>query len=658
MALPLLAVGLLMASAVAALLAARSPRWSTRMGTLGAVAAGVVGLAATLPVLAGAPARSLRVAWQVPHGAFFVAVDALSALFLLPVFAVGALTAVYGGEYLRGEGGGRSLGPPWFFFNLLLASMAMVIMARNAVLFLMAWEVMAVTSFFLVTFDDEEPSACRAGWTYLVAAHLGTACLLVLFVMLGRGSGSLDFDRFAPATESAGLLFLLALAGFGTKAGLLPFHVWLPEAHPAAPSHVSALMSGVMIKTGIYGLLRTLPALGTPHPWWGWVLCAVGLASGLYGVLFALAQSDLKKLLAYSSVENAGIVAMGLGLGVLGLAVGLPVLAVLGFAGALLHVVNHSLFKSLLFLAAGAVVRATGTREIDRLGGLLKRMPWTAAAFLVAAAAICGLPPLNGFVGEFVVYLGALQGITSTRGAATLPMLAVLGGLALVGGLAAACFTKAFGMVFLGEPRGADAASAHEAPRSMLAPMLALAAACVLAGAAAPQVTSALAPVLAQVTGLTAAEVGAALSTVIAPLSFVALLGLALIVLVALLAGLRRALLARRVVSAAPTWDCGYAAPSPRMQYTGSSFTQPLADLFAPLLRTRVHVVPPDGAFPRAASLATETPDLCGDRMYGPAFAGIESALAAFRWLQHGGVHLYVLYIALTLVALLVWKLG
>jgi hydrogenase-4 component B len=657
MVLSLLAVGLLLASAVAALLS-RSARWATRCGTLGAVGGSVTGLAAALPVLLGAPARSLRIAWQVPYGAFFVEMDALSALFLLPVFVLGALTAVYGGEYLREARGRRALGPPWFFFNLLLASMAVVMMARNAILFLMAWEVMALTSFFLVTFEDEEPSACQAGWTYLVAAHLGTACLLVLFILLGRGGGALDFDRFGGPARDAGPLFLLALIGFGTKAGIVPFHVWLPEAHPAAPSHVSALMSGVMIKTGIYGLVRTLTLLGHPEDWWGWLLCTVGLASGLYGVIFALAQRDLKRLLAYSSVENVGIVAMGLGLGVLGLSRGLPLLAVLGFAGGLLHVVNHSLFKGLLFLGAGAVAQATGTRSIDRLGGLLKRMPWTGVAFLSGAAAISGLPPSNGFVSELLIYLGALHGVTSVRGPAVVPILGVLGGLALLGGLAAACFSKAFGAVFLGEPRSADTRFTREAALPMLGPMLVLAAACVIAGAAAAPVTFALAPVLVQVTGLPAAQVGAALATAGAPLSVVALCGLALLVFTGLLVVLRRSLLARSAVGAAATWNCGYAATSPRMQYTGSSFAQPLVDLFAPLLRTRVDAVPPQGAFPLAASLRTETPDLCGERAYRPAFAAIENALAAFRWLQHGSVHLYVLYVALTLVVLLVWKLG
>src|SRR5437763_1508918 len=290
-------------------------------------------------VLLGQPVRSLRVAWDVPYGAFFVQIDPLSAFFLLPIFGLSALAAVYGAEYMRAYRDEESAGSSWFFFDLLLASMAMVVVARNAVLFLVAWEVMALTSFFLVTFQDEEESVRSAGWTYRVASHLGTACLLALFILLGRCTGSLDFARFT-AASGVGLLFILAMVGFGSKAGFMPFHVWLPEAHPAAPSHVSAVMSGVMIKTGIYGLVRALTFLGPLPAWAGWLLIGVGVTSGVLGVLFALAQHDLKRLLAYSSVENMAIIALGRGLGLIGLRVGSTSLAVLGSAGGLLHVFN------------------------------------------------------------------------------------------------------------------------------------------------------------------------------------------------------------------------------------------------------------------------------------------------------------------------------
>lgn len=658
MGLLLAGIVLLVVSGLGALLIQQSPRWCSAIGAGGAVVGCLLGLISAVRVLLGAPASSLRVAWEVPGGAFFVAMDALSAFFLLPILGLSALAAVYGSEYLSAYAEKKRLGPPWFFFNLLVASMVLVVVARNGVLFLMAWEVMALASFFLVTFESEIDSVSDAGWTYLVATHLGTAFLLAFFVLLGRGGGLLDFDRLSATPEEASLLFLLAVVGFGTKAGFMPLHVWLPEAHPAAPSHVSAVMSGVMLKTGIYGLVRMLTVLGPPPAWWGWLLCGIGVSSGLFGVLFALAQHDLKRLLAYHSVENIGIIALGLGVGVLGISAGIPMLAVLGFAGGLLHVVNHAVFKGLLFLGAGAVAHATGTREIDQLGGLLKRMPWTGAAFLTGAVAISGLPPLNGFVSELLIYLGALQGAASAPRSIATPALVVIGGLALIGGLAAACFTKAFGVVFLGEARSAHSTHAHEPGVAIRLPMLILAGACVLIGCCAPLVVGALAPVIECAILLPAEMVGTNLATAIQPLGVIVVAMFGLLAAIALLAGARRWLLAERRVEESLTWDCGYAQPTPRMQYTASSFAQPLTDLFGVLLRTRWRVVLPAGYFPRAASLVTETPDVCAAHLYEPMFSGIGRGLSSLRWLQHGRVHLYILYIALTLLVLLVWKLG
>ena len=456
----------------------------------------------SLGVLVSGQSQSLRLAWPLPLGSANMEIDPLSAVFAAAIALVTMLAAVYGSEYLQTHAGRKNLGVSWFFFNLLTASMLLVVVARNGVLFLMSWELMSLASFFLVTLEDEKESVRRAGWIYLVAMHLGTAFLLALFLLLGKNAGSLDFERLSAAAAPSGVLFLLAVIGFGTKAGFIPMHVWLPEAHPAAPSHVSAVMSGVMIKTGIYGLLRMLTLLGPPPAWWGWTLVAIGVVSGVLGVLYALSQHDLKRLLAYHSVENIGIIALGLGVGVLGISYGNPAMAALGFTGGLLHVVNHAVFKSLLFLGAGSVLHATGTGELDRLGGLLKRMPVTGATFLIGAAAISGLPPLNGFVSEFLIYLGAVAGLGGQAGAAPAwPLMSVLvvGGLALIGGLAAACFTKAFGIVFLGEPRSDEAAHAHEAGAAMRWPMVVLAGLCVLIGLAAPLWPLVLQPAVAVV---------------------------------------------------------------------------------------------------------------------------------------------------------------
>jgi hydrogenase-4 component B len=658
MLLLLLAVAVLVLSGVAALVVQRNARICTTVAAGGALAACALGTIPAIRVLIEGRSELLRVAWNVPYGTFFVTIDGLSALFLATICVISAAAAAYGSTYLLRYRRTKSLGPPWFFFNLLVASMLLVVVAHNAVLFLVAWELMALASFFLVTFEDEDASARQAGWVYLVATHFGTAFLLGLFVLLGRESGSLDFDGLSAGPGQAGLLFLLAVVGFGTKAGFMPLHVWLPEAHPAAPSHVSAVMSGVMIKTGIYGLLRVLTFLGTPAEWWGWLLCGIGITSGVGGVLFALAQHDLKRLLAYHSVENIGIIALGLGVGVLGVSAGTPEVAALGFAGALLHVINHACFKGLLFLNAGAVAQATGTREIDHLGGLLKRMPWTGVTFLVGAVAISGLPPLNGFVSEWLIYMGSLRGLSGAGRTPQLPLVIGIGGLALIGGLAAACFTKAFGIVFLGEARGAPAGQAEDPRTAMRLPMLVLAAGCVVIGLLAPLAVSLVLPGSAVVARVPLREMQALVAPITEALTHVAYCAFAFLVMAMTLGALRRWLVRRRPVAASVTWDCGYARPSRRMQYTASSFAQPLTDLFQVVLRTRRDLVAPTGLFPSDASFATHTADVFSAGVYEPLFTGVNRGLSALRWLQHGRVHLYVLYIAVTLLVLLVWKLG
>jgi hydrogenase-4 component B len=656
----LAALGLIVGGGVVSVLTGRRHRWRSRAAVAGIVAGSLCGLVAAVRVLAGAPTPTMHLPWHVPYGSFSLAIDPVSALFLVALFALAPLTAVYGGRYLEEEHGGESLGGIWLFTALLIAGIAVVFTARNAVLFLVAWEVMSVAAYFLVTFEHRRDEVREAGWTYLVATHLGTAFLIALFLLMGRAGGSLEFDeiRLGHASPAvAGLLFVLAVVGFGTKAGLVPFHVWLPEAHPAAPSHISALMSGVMIKTGIYGLLRVLLLLPSPPAWWGWLLVAMGVVSGIGGVLFALAQHDLKRLLAYHSVENIGIITLGLGVGLLGVHAVLPLVALAGFAGALLHVLNHALFKGLLFLGAGAVAHATGTRDLDQLGGLGKRMPWTGATFLVGAAAISGLPPLNGFVSEFLIYTGAFAAALTGRGALLAAAVAAAAGLALIGGLALACFTKAFGAVFLGEPRTPHAANAGEVAAALRWPMTALAAVCAAIGLAAPWVLAGMARALAQVAqafGLPSP--GEQIDTLRGALVWVSAGALALLTAVALVALARRSLLHGRAVTAAPTWGCGYAAPSPRMQYTASSFAQPLVDLFRPVLRSEASGTLPSGAFPAPASFASATPDPAERRLYRPLFAGIAALFGRMRWVQQGRIQLYLLYLVATLLVLLLWK--
>jgi hydrogenase-4 component B len=643
------------AGALASLIFAGYGRWPTLLGAGAIILGCICGMVPALRVALGASAQSLRMAWAVPYGSLYLQLDALSAFFLLPIFFISALAALYGAEYLEAYRPRKALAPPWFFLNVLTASMVVVVLARNAMLFLMAWETMALSSFFLVTFEDEKESTRHAGWIYLVASHLGTALLLVLFVLLGKESGSLDFDHFTAAAGS-GLLFLLALAGFGVKAGFVPLHVWLPEAHPAAPSHVSAVMSAVMIKTGIYGLLRILTLLGPPHAWWGGLLCVVGLTSGILGVLLALAQHDLKRLLAYHSVENIGIIALGLGVGIVGLSDAAPAIAVIGFAGALLHVLNHALFKGLLFLDAGNVAHGAHTREIDHLGGLIRRMPGTSATFLIGAAAIAGLPPLNGFVSEFLIYLASFKGAVALDASSSVPMLATISGLALIGGLAVACFTKAFGIVFLGEPRSQHAADAREVGRAMLAPGFLLAAGCVLIGLFGSSVVRSMGPLISVVTRLPTISVSRSLAEAASSVARVSYFGALLIGLVTLLGLGRAKILGHRRVATAPTWDCGYTQPSPRMQYTASSFAQPLTESFGMLLRTRRIQTAPQGLFPQRAEFRTETDDPYEKHIFRPVFGALSRGMAYFRPLQQGRVQFYVLYIAVALLLLLLWQ--
>jgi formate hydrogenlyase subunit 3/multisubunit Na+/H+ antiporter MnhD subunit len=645
-----------------ALATLRRPQLCTVLGATGAVLGCTLCLVPVLRVLLTAKTEAVHLPWSVPYGSLAVALDPLSAFFAAPLLLVCGLGAVYGGPYLLSHREQKSLGIPWFFYNILTASMLLVLTARNGVLFLAAWEMMALASFFLVTFEDEREEVQAAGRTYLIASHLGTAFLLVFFLVLGHAYGSLDFDRWterggspalAPATGN--LLFVLAVVGFGTKAGFMPFHVWLPEAHPAAPSHVSAVMSGVMIKTGIYGLVRTLTVLPAPPAWWGLVLIAVGIVSGIWGLLFAIGQHDLKRLLAYSTVENAGIIALGLGAGLLGLSMHNHVLAVLGLAGGLFHAFNHALFKSLLFLGAGVVLHGTGTRHIDQLGGLAKRMPGAALAFLIGAVAICGLPPFNGFAGEFLIYLGAFKGALEGGTSETAALLALIAALALIGGLAAVAMSKAFGLVFLGQPRSELAEHARAPGPLMTGPMLVLATACLLAGLFSPYVLALLTPVVRQLTGQTGAAVESASGVGVGALSAIGWAAFSLLVLVGILAMVRKVLLSGREVGSSATWGCGYARPTARMQYTGSSFVQPVLDFFAPLVRTRTQAEEPSGLFPTRATLATQTTDLPKEYLYVPLFRSAGQLLGKLRWLQHGYVHLYILYVGATLVALLVW---
>ncbi|MDB5307528.1 MAG: hyfB, partial [Gemmataceae bacterium] len=633
------------------------------VGAGGCVLAAAAGLPEVVGVLAGGPGWDRIGPWDtVPAASLHLGLDGLSAVFLAPVLLLTALVAVACIGYFGDHPGALPPGVAWLMLNLTAAAMVTVALARNAVLFLFGWEVMAVAGFFLVIYHAERPETRPAGWKWLAASQFGAACLVPVFVLLGRADGSLEFDRLSAAGLSpalTGLVFLLAVVGFGTKAGIVPVHVWLPEAHPVAPSPVSALLSGVLIKFGVYGLVRVIAVLGPPPVWWAWVLIGVGLVSGVSGILNAIVQKDLKRLLAYSSVENVGIIFLGLGLGLYGKHAGSTPMAVLGFGGALLHVWTHAAGKGLLFMGAGAVKHACGTTDIDRLGGLMKKAPVLGTCFVIGAASICGLPPLAGFSGEFLIYLAAFEEEATAGGPEALPPLAVLTALGLIGGLAVYAFSKAAGLTFLGAPRD-PSVGFGPVPMSVTVPVVILAAACVGLGLAAPSLVGGLAPALVVVTGAAPAAVGPAVGEEAAgPLTAVTVVTGIFLLLVGGLTVLRRQLLAGREVGEAGTWDCGYAAPSARMQYTGSSFAQSAADLVGPAVGHEREKPGPFPYFPGPNDgVKTRADDVAETRGYRPVFKLVAWAMSGGRILQSGRVHLYVLYIMLTLVAVLFWYAG
>jgi len=646
------AIVLLLATGVLALATTRWARLASAVAAAGVVGAALLGIGPALLVLRGGPVQQVHLAWAVPVGALRLGLDPLTAFFLLPLFGLGPLCAIYGASYMQSFAPRRALGPPAFFFNTTLAAMVVVLLARDAVVLLVAWEVMTIASYLLVSFEHEQAEARRAGWIYLIAGHVGVACLLALFLVLGRWAGQFGFAAFAaprPAGVSAALVLALAGVGFGIKAGIVPLHVWLPEAHAAAPSHVSALMSGVLIKLGLYGILRVSTFL-QPQAWWGSALIVVGLGAGLVGISLAVYQRDFKRALAYSSIENVGIVLVGLGTGFWGLSHGHERVAALGICGALLHVWNHAVAKGLLFLSAGSVLHGAGSKDLERLGGLLRRMPWTGSLTLLGAVAIAGLPPLNAFASEWLIYLGLFQGGMGAGARSSLLLLFVSAGLATMGVLAVLCFVRLVGIGLLGQPRSPSAQHAHESPRWMLAPMVILAGAAVAISLAAVPMVSMLAAPARQIAG-PSIDVGMAA----AQLRPIGLLSAAVWAALAAGAGVLWMVIRKRRATD-DTWGCGYLAPTARMQYTGGSFAEILAEhLLPPALRARVSVRRPTTLFAEPTRLSADRTDPLTRAAYEPFFERWSRRFSRLRWLQQGILHVYLFYILVVVVAALAW---
>lgn len=614
-----------------------------------------------------APAAAFELAGPYPFAHFVLRMDPLAALLIGVISLLSLVASIYSFAYVR-EYAGRGVGAMGFFMNFFVASMILVIAADNAFWFLIFFEMMSLASYFVVIFDQND-EAVSAGFLYFVVAHAGSVLIMAAFFIMANYAGSFDFAAFRTVSlpePVKSIVFLLGFLGFGAKAGIIPLHIWLPRAHPAAPSHASALMSGVMIKIGIFGIIKVgVDLLGASHGelWWGILVLAFGAVSSVLGVIYALAEHDIKKLLAYHSVENIGIILLGVGVGMIGLAVGNPVLAVLGLMAGLYHLVNHAVFKGLLFLGAGSVIYRLHTKDMEKMGGLARSMPWTALSFLVGALAISAIPPLNGFVSEWYTYqslFAAAHGGDWLVKLAT-PIAAVM--LALTGALAVMCFVKAYGVIFSGPSRNPHAGEIREVPGSMVVGMLILAASCLALGLGAPVIAPVIGSIAAMTAGIAPVTVAdgivlipadahqATLSTPLVALLLVAATVLPVIVKLALSGSGRPA--SRR--GKAP-WAAGYL-PDGHMPATAGGFAQPIRMFFKPLYDVRRNLqgrwAKVTCAFENFITLTRRTEPCWDNGVVEPVVRGTEILGRRFQAIQGGDFRVYCLYIVAALVVLL-----
>ena len=659
----LLSVLIYLAGAGASLLLARCERVAIAISSLCGVLGGLAGLAAAIPVLLSGQTLGFAAAGPFSFAHFVVRLDPLAALMVTVISLLVLICSVYAQAYVQ-EYRGRGAWALGLFMHLFVAAMVALVVVDNAFYFLIFFEAMSLASYFLVIFEQNE-EAVSAGFLYFLIAHAGSVLILLAFFILYSQSGSLDFASFRPlhlGTPLASLVFLLAFAGFGAKAGMVPVHGWLPRAHPAAPSHASALMSGVMVKIGVFGIIKVgIDLLGAPCVWWGVLVLGVGAISAVLGVLYALAENDIKRLLAYSTVENVGIILMGVGVGMIGMASGHPLLAALGLLAALYHLLNHAVFKGLMFLGAGAILYRTHTKNMEQLGGLARAMPYTALAFLLGALAICALPPLNGFVSEWFTYqaLFSLSRDSDFLLKIAGPLAMVM--LALTGALAALCFVKAYGITFSGLPRSAHAAEAREVPWPMVVAMLTLALLIVALGLGAAQVAPVMAHVATSLTGVTPLALGQGVllqagtptaATVSTPLLAILLLSIPLLPLL-LISAMQGARLNRR--HSGDAWACGYAQEA-TMTASSAGFVQPIRFMFAPLYQLREQLSPArwlnhtvDGSI----SAATRSEPFWDSKVVAPLVRAVLWLGARVRCLQQGDFRIYCLYVVAALVILL-----
>lgn len=634
-----------------------------------AIIASVAGVAASALALTSTPAITLTIFPSPVFGFGSLSLDSLSAFFLLTISLVSFAVSIYASPYMIKTAGNRSAAGFGALYNLFLLSLVLVVTIDNAFYFVVFWELMTLTSYFLVVFDYKKIETAKAGFQYLVMTHVGTAFILFSLIALSVHSGDFSFASFKAAQASLPValknaIFLSALLGFSTKAGLVPLHVWLPRAHPAAPSHISALMSGVMIKTAIYGLIRVLFDFLSPTLWWwGLLILILAAVSAVLGVMYALMEHDIKRLLAFHSVENVGIIMMGVGLAVIFSSLGFMPAALLSLTAGLFHLINHAIFKGLLFLGAGSIHYATGTKNIEDLGGLIKRMPITAALFLIGSLAISAVPPFNGFASEWLTFQSMLQ--ANLIGEIPIRLIALLSvpALALTGGLAAACFVKAFGITFLSLPRSTRAANAKEVPAPMLIGMAILGLLSLALGIGSNifvkipwQVATSFfhATNAAPATNLLFLRIPAnqghasmSLLLVAAALVFIVLASIVLV-----------RLRGRRSVIVGPTWDCGIPKVTPRMQYSATAFTKPLRIVFSAIYQPRRQIDVEREAspyFPLAISYESSLYPVFERQLYKRFINTLVRVAKKARMIQAGNINLYLAYIFATLVILLVF---
>ncbi len=600
-----------------------------------------------VPVLTGMITAAHLVFTGSPEGTPIFTLDPLSAFFILLTNFTILTGLLFARGYLapyRSRKGETPMALHLFAYTWLYLSMLAVLTLREGSAFLIAWELMGLSSFLLILFEGEVRTTLKTAVNYLIQMHIGLVLILVGFLMAENTTGLFGFDGIALYfTTNPNLpLFLILFAGFAFKAGFIPFHTWLPLAHPAAPSHVSGVMSGVMIKMGIFGIYRLLISLESQQTVIGIILLTIAAVTGLYGILQASAQQDLKKMLACSTIENVGIIGMGMGVGTIGLGTGNLPVTILGFGGSLLHTLNHSFFKSLLFYGAGAVYHATHTRNMDLMGGLIKHMPRTATLFLTGSAAICALPPLNGFVSEVLIYYGLFAGLQSGSFYITLLMMLGIIALALIGGLSIFSFTRTFGTVFLGSPRSVYSDGTVRDYPGMVLPMSLILIPILLIGLAPVWFIPWIMPYTGNLLGIDAASVAVPLGEALTRISLIG--GVLVLMIIAILLLRKRAGIQRKTEEG-PVWGCGYTAPGPRQQYTASSFAANITELAHPILRPSDEFTPvqEEEIFPTPRAFKRKTRDIIDSLLTAMAVFGNKALRNAAR-LQTGNIQHYILY--------------